>query len=310
MTKTAVLLNPQVVIQPGDYHDMYSSSAVVRDLFDEASEAVGFDLPKAFLSDDPERINSGPVVRPASLVLATAIHRMTSHGRPEPDYFAGLSLGEVVAGHLSGHMSFADAVRMTHLMPRIEDEVRAGAEYGVAFYYGVDVARLRDRMAELVDRGEELSPCAYTADDQMIVTGTAAALRELNLKAVSCGGLGVPIRYGPPAHSPLPLLREVQRRFRDEWHYLDPARDPRVPVLANTTSELLTTAADMTDAYVRQYVTTVHWSRGLYRLHDLGVRRVRIIGPGHFVMKSLRSTGVDFEVETCLTTDDLARVLS
>lgn len=310
MTKSAVLLNPQVVVEPGDHRDLYDSFAEVRRLFGEASDVLGFDLANAFFNGDADRINRGEIVRPASLAIASAIFRMVADRHGEPDYVAGLSLGEVVAGHLSGSIGFADAVRTAHVMPRIEDEVCGGLDLGVAFYYGVDVPALERDMAVLVEEGALLSPCAHTADDQMIVTGHTDDLGALNRRAMLAGGIGVIIPHGPPAHSPLPALAQVQRRFRDEHRYLEPVRDPRIPIMANTTAELLTTADQVMDEYVSQYTHTVHWTRGLRRMRDLGVGRVRVVGPGHFVMKSLRSTGIDFAVESYLTPEDIGTVLS
>lgn len=308
MTKSAVLFNPQVVVEAGDHRDLYESFTEVRRAFGEASDVLGFDLADAFFSADVDRINRGEIVRPASLAIASAIFRMVVDRFGEPDYIAGLSLGEIVAGHLSGAMGFADAVRIAHLMPRIEDEVCGGLGLGVAFYYGVDVRGLERDMADLVDEGAVLSPCAHTADDQMIVTGRNSDLNALNRRAMLAGGIGVIIPHGPPAHSPLPVLAQIQRRFRDEHRYLEPVRSPRIPMVANTTAELLTTADHVMDEYVSQYTRTVHWTRGLRRMWDLGVRRVRIIGPGHFVMKSLRSTDIDFAVEPYLTPEDIGAV--
>ncbi|PSK92351.1 [acyl-carrier-protein] S-malonyltransferase [Murinocardiopsis flavida] len=304
-TPTAVLLNPQVVVEPGDYRALYDEHSSVRDAFDDASGVLGFDLAGAFLDDDPALINSGTVVRPASLAIATAIYGMTvARGRP-PTYLAGLSLGAIVAGHLSGHMSFRDAVRMTHLMPAIEDRVFAGKGLGVAFYYGVDIAAFEDAMRREVAAGRVLSPCAYTAADQMILTGELGALRAMNVRAVACGGVGVVIPHGPPAHSPLPVLHEVEERFRGEWRYRDPAGDPDIPVICNLTSRVLATGDELTDSFIRQYSRTVHWERGVRRLAELGVRKVTVIGPGHFVLKSLRSTPAEFEVEAFLGAGDL-----
>lgn len=304
--RTAFLLNPQVVVEPGDYRDLFDSHPGVRQRFADASAVLGTDLPAAFFGGDPASVNSGRVVRPASLAIATAIHETAVERHGRPDYIAGLSLGSVVAGHLSGHMSFRDAVRMTHMMPTIEDEVFAGLGLGVAFYYGVDLGRFQELLRTEQDEGRVLSPCAYTAGDQLILTGDVGALQRMNAHAPRCGGVGVVIPHGPPAHSPLPALHEVEERFRREWHYLDPPRDPDIPLMCNLTARPLRTAAELTHSFVSQYSRTVHWEQTMHRLAALGVGRVTVVGPGHFVLKSLRSTAVDFEVTSLLGAGDLA----
>ncbi|WP_141584377.1 ACP S-malonyltransferase [Actinomadura sp. WMMA1423] len=303
MPRTAVLFNPQVHVKPGDYHDLYESVPLVRARLAEASQAVGLDLAARFLGPDPDEINHGPVVRPASLALSAAIFELVWGDRPPPFLMAGLSLGQITAAHCSGSVSFRDAARMVHTMATVEEEVYGGGEYGVAFYYNVDVSGLRGSMRALADEGMLIGPCAYTADDQMIATGAVTALQELNRRALSHGGLGVLIPYGPPAHHP--MMAEVQERFAAEFHYLDAPRDPRAPLICNMDAAELRTQEDVHRALVEQYTHTVNWDRGLHRMAELGVERVTVIGPGHFVRKSLDFTSATFEIDAYLTAADL-----
>ncbi|NYI95205.1 acyl transferase domain-containing protein [Streptomonospora nanhaiensis] len=160
--KSAVLLNPQVVVQPGDYRDLYDAQPLVRRRFAEASDVLDTDLAAAFFGDDPAAVNSGRVVRPASLAIAAAIHELTGAGRDRPDYIAGLSLGSIVAGHLSGHMTFRDAVRIVAALGQRGDQPGAlgaglglvGAEAGAAVVQqvvdapGEGVAHVEDTAAQ------------------------------------------------------------------------------------------------------------------------------------------------------------------
>ncbi|MEU5884360.1 ACP S-malonyltransferase [Spirillospora sp. NPDC047279] len=308
MSRTAVLFNPQVHVKPGDYHDLYESVPLARTRMAEASEAVGLDLAARFLGPDPDEINHGPVVRPASLALSAAIFELVWGDRPPPFLMAGLSLGQITAAHCAGSLSFADAARMVHTMATIEEEVYGGGEYGVSFYYNVDLPGLRGSMEALADDGRLIGPCAFTADDQMIATGAVSALQELNQRALQHGGLGVLIPYGPPAHHP--MMAEVQDRFAAEFRHLDAPRDPGCPLVCNMDAAELTTRDEVHRALVEQYTHTVNWDLGLRRMAELGVDRVTIIGPGHFVRKSLEFTSATFEVDAYLTAADLGAHLA
>ena len=54
----AVLFNPQVVVEPGDYRDLYADFPEVRDRMAEASDVLGVDLADKFYSDDPALITT------------------------------------------------------------------------------------------------------------------------------------------------------------------------------------------------------------------------------------------------------------
>ncbi|MGW6441561.1 ACP S-malonyltransferase [Lentzea sp. NPDC055074] len=301
----AVLFNPQVHVQPGHYRDLHDGLPVARERLAEASEAIGVDLTAEFFSDDPGRINFGPVVRPASLALAMALWDGHVRDLAAPDLMAGLSMGQITAACASGCLSFRDAVRMVHAMATIEHEEYGDDDLGVAFYYNVDLAVMRTEVEELAPQNRHLVPCAYTADNQMIVSGDLPALRTLNVRAAVHGGLGILVPYGPPAHNP--LLAQVQQRFATEFEYLDEPHDPRVPLICNLTGEPLRTAAEVHEALVTQYTRTVLWDRGLRAMAARGVERLTIVGPGHFVRKSLDFTSVEFEVRTYLSAADLVQ---
>lgn len=305
MTKTAVLFNPQVVVQPGDYRDLYDGFPEARERLGEAGEILGFDLAARFFAADPAKINDGQVVRPASVALAVALHELAGTA-VRPDVIGGLSLGSIVAAHVGGFLTFRDAIRMTHLMPRIEDEIAGGQGLGVAFYYNVDPARVQAEMAARTRPEGLLSTCAITADNQMIVTGHVRALEDLNAWAAGQGGVGLVIPYGPPAHTQLPIMERIRDRFDKQWRYQDDIRDATVPQLCNHTGELVTDRTRLARTMVEQYVRPVRWDVAVRRLAEHGVTAVRIIGPGHFVYKSLQFTAVPFEVETYLGAPDLA----
>jgi [acyl-carrier-protein] S-malonyltransferase len=307
VSETAVLFNPQVVVEPGDYRDLYDQFGEVRDRVTEASDVLGFDLAGRFFANDPAQINDGPTVRPASLALAVAIYGLTCADL-RPPMMGGLSLGSIVAAHVGGFMSFRDAVRLTHTMPKIEEAVARDLGMGVAFYYNVDLGAFEPLMRSLSAPGHLLGPCAVTADNQMIVTGHLRALEALNARAAVIGGVGLVIPYGPPAHSPMPVLEEIRGLFAREWSYADGIHDAEIPQICNFTGDLITARDALAQIMVDQYVRTVRWDVAMRRLAGRGVRKVRIIGPGHFVRKSLMFTDVDFEVEAFLSAADLRRL--
>lgn len=295
-TATAVLLDPQSRINPGEHRAVYEALPAVRERLAEASAIVGADLAAAVLDGTEQEANRGVVARPSVLALNVALYGEAMRGRQRPPaYLAGLSLGQITAAHLAGCMSFADAVRMCHLMASIEEEAWGGKPYGVYFFHNADLARLGTLMRALDSPEQMLRPCAYVADDQMIVTGHLDALGRLAGQALSMGALGLPIPYGPPAHCE--LLREVQEEFGARWHYRDGLAAPAVPLLCNLAAEPLTTASQVGAALLAQYTRPVRWAQSLYRLAELGVRDLVVPGPGRFLHRSLESLSVRFGIQ-------------
>ncbi|PWV57402.1 ACP S-malonyltransferase [Nocardiopsis sp. L17-MgMaSL7] len=285
--RTAILFNPQVAMRPGDYRDLYEALPLVRRRLEQASEAIGVDLDGAFHSADADLVNQGPLIRPMSVALGVALYEsLPAEYRDGAEYMAGLSLGQITAAAACGALSFDDAVRTVRTMATVEGEVFAGRDYGSTFCYCVDLESVFARIGELTAQGLDAAPCAITGDDQMVVSGEAAALTSVNELAAAGGGVGVRIPHGPPGHSP--MLAPAEERFAAEWEQRERVRTPRVPLLCNMDSTPLATAEEVRDALITQYTRTVHWSRGIERLLELGTTRFVVVGPGHFIGKSFR----------------------
>ncbi len=211
-----------------------------------------------------------------------------------PDYLAGLSLGQITAAHLAGCLSFADAVRMAHTMATLEADEFDGTDYGVAFFSNVDLERLLAVADDLDAQGHYLRPCAFIADDQIIMNGRRDGLARLAQAAFALGGAGVMIPYGPPAHCA--LMAGVRHQFESRWAPRDSVHDPHTPLICNLTAQPLHSGEAVRAALAAQYTTPVRWVHSMRRLAALGVRQVMVPGPGAFLARSLRSTSVPFEV--------------
>jgi [acyl-carrier-protein] S-malonyltransferase len=289
---TGYLFAPQIRLRPGEYRELYEANGAVRARVAQASAVVDTDLAALLLGGADDDLNRGVIARP--LVMAMSVGLYETAVAPAPDYLAGLSLGQITAAHLAGCLSFADAIATCHLMASIEHEHFDGLLYGVYFFCNADLDRLADAMSERDELGHYLRPCAYLADDQMIVTGTFAALRELATAALAFGALGLVIPYGPPAHCD--LMQRVRTEFAQRWRIRDGLADPRVPLVCNLTTEVLTTGAAVGDALVSQYTRPVQWAGSIRRMAGLGVDTLVVPGPGGFVQRSLDCLAVKFTV--------------
>jgi [acyl-carrier-protein] S-malonyltransferase len=293
----AILFNPQVHVRPGDYDELLATTPAARRRVEEAAEVVGRPLLEDLRSDDPDRVNAGASIRPASVAMAIGLAEHEGRRPEDAAFTAGISLGQLTAACFAGAMSFRDTVRMACLMPQVEDRFFPGTELGTAFAYGVPPDFAVTAPGAAPDGGV-LVPCALTADNQVLFTCDPAGFDVLVELAFAAGGLAVRVPYSPPAHCP--LMSEVEAAFGAEFVHLDPRPDPVVPLVCNVTARPLTTGEQVWDALVTQYTHRVDWTGGLRWMAGVGVTSFEVVGPGHFVQKSLSftdlSTGLGPEV--------------
>ena len=116
--KAAVLFPGQGTQYVGMGKDFYVTFKESQEVFDRASEVLGFDVPALCFSKSREELNKTSMCQPAILVTSIAIlevlRKNSSLWKDASLAVAGLSLGEYTAHVSAGSLSFADAVRLVY----------------------------------------------------------------------------------------------------------------------------------------------------------------------------------------------------
>ena len=85
----------------------------VRETFEEASEALGYDLWDLVSNGPEEQLTLTEFTQPAILTASMALHRCWSlAGGVQPEFVAGHSLGEYSALVVAGSLSLHDASKL------------------------------------------------------------------------------------------------------------------------------------------------------------------------------------------------------
>ena len=123
----------------GMLSDLSMACTEVRSTFEEASNALGYDLWK-LVQDGPERsLNSTEQTQPAMLAAGVAAWRCwAARGGLRPGVAAGHSLGEYAALVAFDALDFDDAIRTVAARARFMQEAVPEGEGGIAAIIGLD----------------------------------------------------------------------------------------------------------------------------------------------------------------------------
>src|SRR5512134_3698545 len=101
----------------------FGDSAVVRDVFREASDLLHEDLWKLVAEGPADALNSTVNTQPVMLTAGYAVYRAWQEADgPTPAIVAGHSLGEYTALVAAGALNFADAVPLVHFRAQAMQE--------------------------------------------------------------------------------------------------------------------------------------------------------------------------------------------
>jgi len=256
----------------------FAESTEVREVFSEASDALGQDVWKLVERGPAEELNSTVNTQPVMLTAGYAVYRAwRAAGGPEPGMVAGHSLGEYTALVASGVIAFRDAVPLVRFRAQAMQEAVPIGEGAMAAILGLDDETVHAACREAA-QGQVVEPVNFNAPSQVVIAGHKAAV-ERGVEAAKAKGAkrAIMLPVSAPFHSS--LLKPAADRLAEYLAGIDCAA-PRVPVLNNVDVTLETDPQRIRDALARQACNPVRWVEVIGGLFASGITHVVECGPG------------------------------
>ena len=253
----------------------------------EADEALGFPLTRLIFEGPEEELRLTENTQPAILAVSIAAARVLAEKGIDPSLAAGHSLGEWSAHVAAGTLGFADAVRAVRARGRAMQQAVPPGQGAMAAVLALDAEQVAQACADAArETGQEVAAANLNSPSQTVVSGALAAVEKAAALAKARGARrAVLLPVSAPFHCRLmaPAQEEVAR-------VLDAAAlsDPRFPVAANVTGELITSATSARDALVRQVTGAVRWMDCVRVLAASGAEVFVEVGPGKVLCGLLR----------------------
>ena len=252
---------------------------VAADTFAEADEALGFALSRLCFEGPEEDLRLTKNTQPAILTVSVAAWRVLAGQGIEPALAAGHSLGEWSAHVAAGTLSFADAVRAVKARGRAMQQAVPAGQGAMAAVLSLDAAQVAEACAEAAaETGLTVTAANLNSPGQTVISGALAAVEKASALAKAKGARRtVMLPVSAPFHCALmqPAQDEVSRVLAGLTLH-----DPRIPVAANVTGGLVTTAEAARDALIRQVTGTVRWVDCVKALVGAGAEVFVEAGPG------------------------------
>jgi [acyl-carrier-protein] S-malonyltransferase len=248
-----------------------------QDLYGWASACLGWDLVDTLRGASPDELRQTYIAQPALFATSVAALRALERAGVRPDYVAGHSLGEFTALVAAGVVSFEAG--LTLVGRRAEAMQRAADANPGSMSSVLGLSREGVEMAVAkAAQGDVLAVANDNAPGNVVVSGQWPALERLPSAAKELGAKRVmPLNVGGAFHSP--LMGPAVEEFRPHL-VAAPLADPSVPIVANATADVVTSADQLRDLLARQLTGAVRWVETVRRLVALGVDTFVEVGPG------------------------------
>lgn len=256
----------------------YGESAVIRQVFAEASDALGQDLWQMVAEGPAELLAQTVNTQPVMLTAGVAVYReWVARGGAAPSLVAGHSLGEYSALVAAGVLDLAEAVKLVRLRAQAMQEAVPQGEGAMAALLGLDEPAAAEACAEAA-QGDVVSAANLNSPGQIVIAGSKAAVERAIAAAKARGAKrAVLLPVSAPFHCALmkPAAERLQQRLAEIE-----LRVPTIPVLNNVDVAVEDQPARIKDALVRQAYSPVRWIETVQEIARRGATHVFECGPG------------------------------
>jgi [acyl-carrier-protein] S-malonyltransferase len=256
------------------FHD---ASPAARAVFEEANEALGFDLTRLIFEGPESDLALTANTQPAVLTASVAIAAAAAERGLAPGIAAGHSLGEYSALVVAGALAFGDAVRLVRRRGQFMQEAVPVGTGAMAAIMGLDLPAV-EALCGQAARGEVVEVANINSPQQIVIAGHRAAVeRAVALAAEHGGRKSVMLPVSAPFHCS--LMAPAAARLAVELEPI-PVAAPRVPVVRNVDGGVTRDPAQVKPALLRQVASPVRWTACVERLAAEGATAFVEAGPG------------------------------
>ena len=263
----------------------YETSPGAKAVFQEAADALGFDLTRLVFEGPESELALTANTQPAVLTASVAAAAACAERGVKAALAAGHSLGEYSALVVAGALRFADAVRIVRRRGELmQDAVPVGTG-AMAAIMGLELPAV-EQLCAAAAQGEVVGIANVNSAQQIVVAGHRGAVeRAVALAAERGGKKSVMLPVSAPFHCA--LMAPAAEKLRPALEAIAVA-DPAIPVVRNVDAGVTRTAAEVKPFLLRQVASPVRWTDCVRRLAAEGATTFVEIGPGRVLTALLR----------------------
>ncbi|MGL1936176.1 MAG: ACP S-malonyltransferase, partial [Fibrobacterales bacterium] len=253
-------------------------------LLKQADDVLGFSLSDILFNGPEEELKKTENTQPALFVVSQMVMALLKQEGVAFDYFAGHSLGEYSAICAGGGISFEDGLRLVRKRGELmaaAGEVRPGA---MAAVLGMEETDLVAALNEVSPEGKVV-PANFNCPGQIVISGEVDAVTAAEKYLSELGKRVVVLPVSGAFHSP---LMEYAKDDLAEAVTTVTFKEMSAPLIANVTSELVTSPESMKELLVQQLVSPVKWSQSMNCAVEAGVEQAVEVGAGKVLMGLMR----------------------
>ena len=301
MSKIAFIFPGQGAQVCGMGKDFYEQTEIGKQVFDKASELLGFSMPELCFEEN-DRLDITEYTQAAMVTTSIAMMKvLTDRTGIKPDVAAGLSLGEYCAIAAAGVMSWEDAITTVRQRGMLMQEAVPVGVGAMAAVLAMDAKKIE----EVIGNIEGVQIANYNCPGQIVISGLKEAVETACEKLKEAGAKRtVMLNVSGPFHSK--MLTGAGEKLGRVLEGVE-VHTPVIPYVANVTASYVTDAKEVKPLLEKQVSSSVRWQQSVEAMLADGVDTFVEIGPGKTLAGFMKKIDRTVKVINIEKLEDIAK---
>lgn len=259
---------------PGMCHDLYQKYTVLKEMFTNAEEVLGFNISEIMFNGTSKELTQTKVTQPAIFIHSMAILKIIGNSF-KPDKVAGHSLGEFSALVAAGVLSFEEGLNLVAIRAKAMQKSCENTKGTMAA-----ILALENEVIEKIchETNGIVVAANYNCPGQVVISGEVNAIKEACLKLTKVGArraLILPV--GGAFHSPLMEDAKEKLSIAINNSYFN---QPMCPIYQNVNGIGEKSLEKIKENLISQLTSPVKWTQSVNQMIKDGTTEFIEIGPG------------------------------
>jgi [acyl-carrier-protein] S-malonyltransferase len=303
MSKIAFIFPGQGAQYCGMGQDFYEKTAIGKEVYDKASELLGFSMPELCFEKN-DRLDITEYTQAAMVTTSIAMMRVLEAQKGiKPSVAAGLSLGEYCALAAAGVISDEDAIVTVRQRGILMQEAVPKGLGAMAAILSMEASEIEEVLSGI----EGVQIANYNCPGQIVISGVKEKVEEANEKLLSAGAKrAILLNVSGPFHSQ--MLTGAGEKLGTVLDEVD-IKNPVIPYVSNVTAQYVTNKSAVKELLKKQVSSSVRWQQSVETMLTDGVDTFIEIGPGKTLagfMKKIKRDANVFNIEKLEDLDKLS----
>ena len=285
--------------------EFFEKHEIVKKLFKEADEILGFGLSKIILEGPKNELDLTVNTQPAIFLISYSIFQVAKEdfniNLNEAKYFAGHSLGEYSALSCAGYLNFCETIKILRVRG---DAMQNSVPKGEGGMLAVLGSKIKD--VEKILRDNKNNFVAQVANDnsdgQIVLSGKTKDLQTLSeyLKDNKIKNIKLPV--SAPFHCN--LMNKATELMTEELQKIDFKQSNNI-LISNVTADEISNIKDLKSLLIEQIEKRVRWRESILNMINKGVSHFIEIGPGKVLSGLVKRINKDVKISSINSQSDI-----